>query len=120
MGAIKKHEQRRVDVYKKAYGAYLKIFESEITGKCPKDGLNKLKAEKYRDRLESWLTDKQSKAKSKFSTWSRTQQNEITGENSSYLDEDGGKWPESGKLFDSIGSPHEVGDPPAMDMSCPN
>ena len=113
LGAIRGHEQRRVDVYQKAYDTYLKVFESDITSKCPKDGLNKLKADAYKARLESWLSDKQSSGKSKFSSWSKSQQTSITGENGRVFKDDDG-------LIDGINSPYQVGDPTAPDMTCPN
>jgi RHS repeat-associated protein len=112
LGAIKGHEQRRVDVYQKAYNAYLKVFESDIKSKCSKDGLNKLQAESYKSNLESWLSDKQSSATSKFSSWAKDQQTSITGENGRVFKNTEG-------LIDGINNPHTVGDPSAPDMACP-
>jgi RHS repeat-associated protein len=112
LGAIKGHEQRRVDVYQKAYNTYLKVFESDIKSKCSKDGLNKLQAESYKSKLESWLSDKQSSATSKFSSWAKDQQTSITGEN-------GRVFKNSEGLIDGINNPHTVGDPSAPDMACP-
>ena len=116
---IRAHEQRRVDVYQKAYDVYLKIFEKEITGKCSKSGLNKSQATIYKRKLKTWLEGKQSLAKGKFLNWSSKQQQKITNENQTYFNEEGGRWLEAGGLFDSIGSPHLVGEPEPIDMSCP-
>ncbi|MFR0850634.1 RHS repeat domain-containing protein, partial [Akkermansia sp.] len=116
---IRAHEQRRVDVYQKAYDVYLKIFEKEITDKCSKSGLNKSQATIYKRKLKTWLEGKQSLAKGKFLNWSSKQQQKITNENQTYFNEEGGRWLEAGGLFDSIGSPHLVGEPEPIDMSCP-
>ena len=116
---IRAHEQRRVDVYQKAYDVNLKIFEKEITGKCSKSGLNKSQATIYKRKLKTWLEGKQSLAKGKFLNWSSKQQQKITNENQTYFNEEGGRWLEAGGLFDSIGSPHLVGEPEPIDMSCP-
>ena len=117
--AIRAHEQRRVDVYQKAYTTYLKVFEKEITKKCSKPGLNKSQATIYKHKLETWLNSKQSRAKNEFLEWSMKQQKKITGEESTYLNVEGGRWQKSGKLFNSIGTPHQVEDPPSIDMNCP-
>lgn len=119
MIAIRAHEQRRVDVYQKAYATYLKVFEKEITKKCSKPGLNKSQATNYKGKLETWLKSKQSSAKSEFLKWSKEQQEKITGEESTYLNVEGGKWQGSGKLFNSIGTPHQIKDPQPLDMNCP-
>ena len=118
---IRAHEQRRVDSYKNGYNVFLKVFEGEINKKCSKNGLSHYQAKKYQQALEKWLEAQQTAASTEFLNWTAIQRDQITAEQSSYLDESGKIWKgakESG-LFDRISKPHNAENPEELDMTCP-
>jgi RHS repeat-associated protein len=120
LSAIMDHEERRLTAYSIGYEAYLKIFEGEITKKCPKSGLTATAANNYKRKLEKWLEEKQKISNRKFQSWTKEQQEMITGENSSFLNQIGKKW-EYGDLylFDAILNPHPDGTAEPLDFTCP-
>ena len=116
---IRKHEARRVTVYRKAYDCYLKIFEGEIKNKCIEEGLNSIKADKYREKLRKKLIAWQNEAEKQFLTWTEIQQDKISNESKSYLNTEGTQWRYGESIFDIVATPHQVPEPKPIDMTCP-
>jgi hypothetical protein len=110
--AIRSHEQRRVDSYRMAYDAYLRVFEGEITGMCRKDGLNQSDANRYRKKLADWLWDKEVESRNQFEKWTKAARAGITSENLTITTDKGG-------LVTGIGTVFQLGNLTPVNLTCP-
>ncbi|HEY1083344.1 MAG TPA: hypothetical protein VGE29_13840 [Prosthecobacter sp.] len=109
--AIVAHEQRRVTVYEKAYGAYLKGFEN-LAGRCRKKFQKPQDCQKYEKKLSKWLTDLHTNAKQQYEKYVSLQQRAITNENRAanlLWGYDSNR--ADGLLFDGFKDPYKVKQP---------
>ncbi len=120
LDAIIAHEERRIEVYQKAYKEYLEIFENNIKNRCAKHNLNLQQANNYKERLTYWLKTYQNKSKLEFMSWVKTQQDNITKENLSidYITEKIGD--SELELINGIKKIYSIPEPKKLIMECPD